>query len=266
MRLAFLEKISSHLRLILLIGTMLISGALIPFVYNFFTKGPVFQIESLKIHGNKIVTDKELDVYLEDLKGQPLYGVRFDQIEEKIAEHPWVKSVVIRRAPPHTIHLYVTERKPTAVITLDKDYLVDEDGQLFKVASAKDMVDIPTIKGMTSTFYEQFSEQAKELIGQAAMAAHTYRLTKKPAGRLSILAINEAGDLTAYFENGLEVVLGVGEFNKKWTLLAQVLYSLESKGKQVEFVYLSKPDNNSISVRFKDKPSVSPGKNGVLKK
>ncbi len=51
--------------------------------------------------------------------GQNLFRIDMTDIQRHIFEHPWVAEVTVRRKLPHTVWIYVSEREPVAIMTVD---------------------------------------------------------------------------------------------------------------------------------------------------
>lgn len=63
--------------------------------------------------------------------GQPLLTIPLDDIKQRLEKLDWIKSAVIERQLPNTLHVRIVERNPVALWqNAGQLYLIDEDGVL----------------------------------------------------------------------------------------------------------------------------------------
>ena len=65
--------------------------------------------------------------------------------ERAMAQHPWVRSVEIRRRFPHGVNVLVSEHEPAAMVSFGDLYVVDLEGEPFKKLQSQDGVDVPLL-------------------------------------------------------------------------------------------------------------------------
>jgi cell division septal protein FtsQ len=79
-----------------------------------------------------------------------MWKVEPAEIEKKIARHPWVGSVLVRREFPRRVVIEVEERTPKAIVAMGKLYYVDADGIIFKEVGEGENVNFPLLTGLRS--------------------------------------------------------------------------------------------------------------------
>jgi len=100
------------------------------FCYHFFTTSPRFAVSQVTLTGNQTLQGKELLERLGPVTGDNIFLLNLESLSTKLADHPWVQTVSVRKAFPQEILVHVEERKPYARIKLDKVYVMDNFGVL----------------------------------------------------------------------------------------------------------------------------------------
>lgn len=233
-----------NIRLVSLILIMLATGIALPLIYRYLTEGNIFSLEKISILQSSDRRQKEIQVYLKNYIGKPLYGISLEAIRERVQEHPWILSAAVRRLPPHELQIDIRERKPLALIALDRLYVVDESGELFKLATDDDGLHLPLITGISRDNLKPITHMIRAIIN--------HQEARKPGGDISELRLSKHEQIWVYFSNGLEVVLGNSNFQTKWKKLIRLENELSGKKNNLAFAYLDDyPNSNQVAVRFK---------------
>ncbi len=93
-----------------------------------------------------------------------LFAVSLEQVRKEILKDPWVQNATVRRLPPNSLWIHVTEYQPVALCLLDRLYFVSADGILFKPLETEEVKDLPVLTGLQKTEPEMI-RQALRLIG-----------------------------------------------------------------------------------------------------
>lgn len=222
-------------RKVILSLVFIVSGSLIPVVYVWFTEGSALSIQTIDVKSGARAKPEELQLYLRDFIGKPLYGVDLQAVRRAAEKHPWVALAAVRRQPPRALEVWITERQPVALIKKDRLWVIDALGVAFKTAESEQELLLPLITD---------SKAVKVLL--------THQQTAKPGG--SILEVQERaeGQYQVLFVGGLEVVIGHQNSLKQWQNLVLILKSLQERQGDLAFVYLDDtPKRGQIAVRFK---------------
>lgn len=223
------------MKTIIICLTLLISGALIPVLYTWICDGSVLSIKTLHVHGGSHAKPEELQLYLREFIGKPLYGVDLKQVQRIAGKHPWVAAVTVRRQPPTELEVRVEERVATALIKQDKLWVIDSLGTIFKTAESEEELSLP---------------QVSSALDVPALVAH--QEAKSPAGAIAHVEAYGFNQHKVVFASGLEVIVGDKNLVAQWQKLARLLKMLGEKQSTLAFVYLDDtPKLNQIAVRFK---------------
>jgi cell division protein FtsQ len=166
--------------------------------------------------------------------GVNLLAIRPTRVERALMTHPWIAKAELSRQWPHSLHLWIQERDPVALVQIGEELLyMDRQGMLFKPLSPGDPHNFPVITGLTP---EQFRHAAGDLPEVVAQAFQLMEVLKKTPPPLNLGNISEIhADLERGFTlyaNGLGVALDIGfkDYSEKLQKFAQLWPHLVQKG------------------------------------
>ena len=115
--------------------------------YRHLKVARVFQIKTVTISGNHILSKGDLMYYLGLDKPENLLNLKIGALYGKLMAHPWIKDATIHRSLPSTLAIHIVERVPVALIMIDKLYYVGRDGAVFARMNKDVGCDFPIITG-----------------------------------------------------------------------------------------------------------------------
>ncbi len=117
---------------------------------------PYFNVQNVSVIGNKWAEDAEIKRLAEMDDEQSLIGLNSLLAPHKIKVNPYIDKVNIRRIPPDTIEIIVTEKEPIAQVATEekegkpvKYVAVYDDTTVLEISD--DKMDIPYIKDVNVT-------------------------------------------------------------------------------------------------------------------
>ena len=117
---------------------------------QFVLESPYFSVREIQVRGGEKFGGNEI-VTMAGLKhGMNIWRIEPATIEKKVAKHPWVRRVLVRREFPRRVVIEIEERIPRAIVAMGKLYYVDSDGVVFKEVGAGESVQFPLLTGLTS--------------------------------------------------------------------------------------------------------------------
>jgi cell division protein FtsQ len=203
--------------------------------------------------------------------GDRLLSIDTDDVAARVAAHPWVASVRVRRQLPSTLVIDVVERRAVATALLGTLYLLDDAGRPFKRATLEEADGLPVITGVareTYTLDRGATEAAfREALGlltayraEDGLAARRAGATA-PATRPELSEIHldpRTGFSLVLFDGGGEVLLGRGDWAGKLARLDEILGALGPRGPAaLRAVHLDGPTQDRVAVRLA--PAVGSG-------
>jgi cell division protein FtsQ len=124
---------------------LMVSGAT---ARQFVLESPYFSVREIQVRGGEKFGGNEI-VALAGLKhGMNMWRIEPATIEKKVAKHPWVRRVLVRREFPRRVVIEIEERTPKAIVAMGKLYYVDSDGVVFKEVQAGESVQFPLLTGL----------------------------------------------------------------------------------------------------------------------
>ena len=115
---------------------------------DFVVENPYFSVREIQVRGGDKVSGNEIVTIAGLRQGMSIWKIELAGIEKKIAKHPWVRHVLVRREFPGRIIIDVEERTPRAIVAIRKLYYVDSDGTVFKEVAAGENVKFPLLTGL----------------------------------------------------------------------------------------------------------------------
>ena len=115
---------------------------------QFVLESPYFSVREIQVRGGEKLGGHEI-VTMAGLKhGMNIWRIEPATIEKKVAKHPWVRRVLVRREFPRRVVIEIEERTPRAIVAMGKLYYVDSDGVVFKEVGAGESVQFPLLTGL----------------------------------------------------------------------------------------------------------------------
>lgn len=170
-----------------------------------------------------------LEVDLETLKDRILFM------------RPGLKSVSLKKEYPDTIRVFVKERTALAQVEGEGVFIVDEDG--FVLGRPRENIDskLPVINGISSSGLKEGNfSKAKALKKAVEIIKLVEETGFKDKYGLEKIDVSNIDNVSVYFQKGIEVKMGKGDFRNKIRKLEARLSALDLS--RIRY----------IDVRFKD--------------
>ena len=247
----FLKLIASgFFKLSLIIGVMTVLSVTFIFMYNYLYNSPYLRLQKIVVEGVNDAFKNEI-ISLTGLKSDTsIVGINLDEIRYAIREHPWIRSVTIRRKFPSTIIIQVEKQEPVAVIAAKKLYYLNGYGEIFKQIEDSEFVDLPVLTGI--------SDQGSNVEEDVKMACQMVKFFNEQESPLSIVELSEIhfrrdGGVSIYFDKmSVEIRTEWKTIERKIGSLRKVIKHLNRTGKinLVEVIDLNY--SSGIMVSFKN--------------
>jgi cell division septal protein FtsQ len=115
---------------------------------QFFVDSPYFSVREIQVRGGEKFGGNEIVTLAGLQHGMNMWRIEPATIENKIAKHPWVRRVLVRREFPRRVVIEIEERMPKAIVATGKLYYVDSDGVVFKEVGPGESVQFPLLTGL----------------------------------------------------------------------------------------------------------------------
>ena len=211
-----------------------------------------FALQEVILSGNRTVELDEVLSYAGLKLGIPMIHIVPGQVADRIAKHPWVRDVAVRRILPDKLGIEITERRARAVAALDHLYLVDDEGEAFlrirpvqlSAASGQPLLaHLPLITGVDRLRYTTSPRRSRELLLMAMDLHHDLQESELLGGKrgwtLSEIHVDWHLGLELELEPGpVRLSLGWRDYPTRLRHAARVLTALEQRGKQPRMIHL----------------------------
>jgi cell division protein FtsQ len=206
---------------------------------------PRFELREIAVAGGgeRVGRDEVLEL-AEVAEGDRLLEIDPDQVAARVARHPWVASVRVRRQLPRGLSIELRERRAAAAAALGGLYLIDERGHPFKRATMEEADGLAVVTGVARAQYVAASDVAEGAFREALALLEQYRAEP---GRPPVSEVNldpRFGMTLFLRDGGAEIRLGRGEVSKKLARFDQIFEAVKADGPvaALRVVHLDRPD------------------------
>lgn len=161
----------------------------------------LFQVRQVRLEGTRFLSREEAVRAL----ALPAEASVWDDVgdwEDRLAAHPLVKEVRIRRRLPSTLVLDVEETEPVALVATPVLEPVDHRGRLLPVDPAVNRLDLPLLTPMSPEREGGLTPLERELLARETALLGRHEPTF--LARVSNLSLNHRGDIRAQLWDGDE--------------------------------------------------------------
>ena len=236
------EKIALFFKRGTIVSLVIVIGALALLGVKLLSRE--FHVRAVLVSGNYHLDQKDVIEAAGIAKGDSLFDVPLNQIEERLKKNEWIKTAALRKQYPGTVVIRIDEAVPKALLRDNKKlYLLAEDGNILERISGDVTPFLPVIKDIKPTNQKGISE-AIRLVDS---------LSKKNIlqDRESIEIGLESYGLTMNID-GEFIKVGYGNYSEKLKRWVELEPEIRKKGVPIKYVDL----------RFKDSVIVKPQKPG----
>lgn len=145
---AFLRRLAIGFYAIASVAGLLATSCLFIFVHDVMTQCDYFRAQSLKIEGMQRLTAKQIQQQAHVSRGVNVLDVNLSMVRKRLMAHPWIAEAEVRREIPFGLYIHIKEHVPLAIVDLDRKYIINEQGQVFKEWTASDPDTLPMVSGL----------------------------------------------------------------------------------------------------------------------
>ena len=191
-------------------------------VYLLTRNEPIFFLKNVRISGTEQLGEADIMNKVSPLLKESLLKIDAAKMKEAITSHPFVKDVSIKRMYPFSILIDVKEKKPCAlwIDGAGSIMVLDENGEPYRGLMKSDEKGLFVINALSKG-------EAKSVFREASAWIRSGLLKKET---LSEIYYNE-GNITVFgFENGVEIILGKEDQDKRLKRAVTVFEDAKRRG------------------------------------
>jgi cell division protein FtsQ len=222
--------------LFLLVLILIMGGA-----YIYACQSPKFKVTQITIRGNEKIPAEEIKARIESCMNKNILGLNVKIIEERLKEDSRLKDVRIKRMLPGSLLIEVQEKRPALWINLPAGLSELGDCGFCGLSLDQEIIpldqndlsrDLPVITGIgtlagNSTSYRMPKPYQKwdHVRIQKALEIFNTITDMDPgsAGLLSEINLTDLSNPVLYLSPGIKVMMGPGDFEKKWKRVQTIL-------------------------------------------
>jgi cell division septal protein FtsQ len=214
---------------------------------DFVLENRYFSVREIQVRGGDRLSGNEVVTIAGLRQGMSIWKIELARIEKKIAKHPWVRRVLVRREFPSRIIIDVEERTPKAIVAVRKLYYVDADGVVFKEVAAGENVKFPLLTGLRAEDVMASDPNMRRRIRDAMRLAE---LMAQRSHSLSEIHFDALDRLVVYTTtHPVALHMGWGEWEEKLARMERLLALW--KGHEERLASLDMSFRNQVVARLR---------------
>ena len=234
------------------------------FCYQLITQSDYFHAKAVYLQGNKRLTKQAVLHQAQISENANTLAVNLALVRKHLLAHPWIAEAEVQRELPDTIHIRIREHKAVAVIKMERTFLLNASGHIFKEAGTYDANGLPVIEGLRYTDLNP-AGQPQSIALKAV--TEILRLGHSPASVLPNASIRrikvdpQIGIALTAFKAPKMIQLGFSDYQGKYKRLHKALRLLKRRqlSKKFQTIDVSHPDRTVLI------PAEVIGANGKVK-
>ncbi len=268
-----------HLLQRALLGVKLAAGAagivlvslMFVFIHDLFVQSDYFTARHIQVAGNQRVSVEEIRALTGIRPGVNVLSVNLSAARRQLISHPWIAGAEVQRDLPGTLHIRIREHSAVAIVDLGQRFLLNAEGELFKVWDASDPAGLTVVSGLNAADVRAADRSgagaprirwaggqppASEPMHSRPMEAvlQVLALGREPHTALPVRQVRtirvdrELGITLTAFDEGAAVRLGYDDFPAKYRLLADLLQFFKAHPQAVDFDRIDLTDVHRVIV------------------
>ena len=175
-------------------------------------------VSAIRVEGNALVSRAEI-LRLAGISPQAkLFAVDLADVQKRILQNAFIRSVSVNRQGPEGIAITVTERRPVALLAIAELLSVDEEGTVLPAVKSDQLFDLPVLTGALPEAECVPGKRITTAPLQEALRALSAarKMDEELFQRISEITVLENGVLVMHtVEAGVPVILGQGAMPEK---------------------------------------------------
>jgi cell division protein FtsQ len=220
--------------------------------YKLLAMSSAFAVTSVDVKGARPALAREIHTAVQSVAGgKNLLQVDRDAVARRLLEMPYVRSVTVDRAFPHTLAVRVVVERPAVLAMAGKrGYLISKDGRVLQATTATPRA-LPQVKLPAVTGLSVGRANGDEGIRAAlAVLAATPPGFRSGVGRITQL-IPSAGTITAVVGDHIRLKLGdTGQLALKLEVVQRVMRRIQgAQRSELAYIDVSAPSRPAYGMR-----------------
>jgi cell division protein FtsQ len=229
------------------------------FGHDMLTQCEYFKAQHVIIRGDSRLTPEQIMDVAKIKKGTNILSVSLPSIRKRLMGVPWIAEVEVYREIPGSIIIFIKEHKALAVINLGRPFLMNQNGEIFKEATAEEIAGFPVIDGVdcadwksTGTPQRQVFTSVMEILNMGGKDGEV--IANK---MIKTIQVDREMGLSLQIDAPIRVVkLGYGDYRTKYDRLDRIFTYIRQHETvpAIESLDLRVPDHVAACLRTDQGP------------
>jgi cell division septal protein FtsQ len=198
----------------------------------------VFHIDRINVRGNHRLSNGEVLVMLQDLRGRSVLAVDLSEWRRVLLNSPWVADASLRRTLPSTVDVAILERAPLGIGRINGSlYLVDDRGAVIDEYGPNYAdLDLPIIDGLALAPGEESADVYRALLARRLLDALR---AKNMASQISQIDVSDSRNAVVLLEGDSTLIrLGNERFVERLQSYHELAPALREQVPTIDYVDL----------------------------
>ena len=191
---------------------------------------PLFNIRSISVSGNNVVTLEQIDACIGDIAGKNLFSIWSSTIEKRLKSIAYIdEATVSKKLIPPTVYVNIRECETAAYFEIEgKQVIINSDLKILDDSNSFSLEGVPLIRGIEPKRYtvgKRFELKDTEKLDALAIFLKTMSDIDRLSGVL-YLDLSSITDIKFNYEGRIDVMCGSTlELDKKLRMFKAVMTS-----------------------------------------
>ncbi len=207
-------------------------------VYGYMMETPLLALREVTIEGCQKTSEKDILSMTQLDRRRNILSIDLAELRNKVEANPWIEQAEIRRVFPDRISMKIIERKPAAIILLDRLYYIDGQGVIFAGVPKDRQIDHPILTGLDPDDFKVHPDQSWGLVSKALWLVKLIEAGEFLSQRdISEIHMDKALGMNLYSNDGaIEIKLGLDHYEAKLRRLERVWRHLREKSLKPAYI------------------------------
>lgn len=207
-------------------------------VYGYMMDSPLLALREVVIEGCRKTSERDV-LSLTQLDRRPnILNVKLGTLRSKVETHPWIEHAEIRRIFPDRISIRITERRPAAIILLDRLYYIDAHGVIFAGVPKDHHIGHPILTGLHRDDFRDHPDQSWVLVSKALRLIRVIKEARVLSQKdISEIHMDRTFGISIFTnDETIEIKLGLDHYRAKWKRLERVWRHLRQRSPRPAYI------------------------------
>ena len=192
------------------------------FLHDLITQWDHFNAKTIRITGNRHLTEKQVLELAGIRPGQNILSVNLGLSRKRLISHGWIADAAVKRKLPDGLGIEIREHEPAALIATGPGYIMDYRGIVFKKVKPGEADNLLVVSGLA---YTDITAANQPETPAMKAVVELLEMNRRPVAvvlgkRLKKIQVDRETGLTLTMSGHLETVkIGYDRYSEKLRML-----------------------------------------------